>query len=64
MEQAEQVLTFTSQMASHLKDIFDEKFTQYKQCVQRMETVKPERISSNLETTVSQFFQHVLGQID
>ena len=26
MDQAEQTLTFTSQMASNLKDIFDDKF--------------------------------------
>jgi hypothetical protein len=53
METAEQTLTFTSQMASNLKDIFDEKFSLYKKSLQRMETVRPEKISTNLETTVN-----------
>ena len=64
METAEQTLTFTSQMASNLKDIFDEKFSLYKKSLQRMETVRPEKISTNLETTVNQFFAQVLRQID
>ena len=29
-----------------------------------MDTVKPEKITSNLEATVNQFFAHVLKQID
>jgi hypothetical protein len=56
METAEQTLTFTSQMASNLKDIFDEKFSLYKKSLQRMEAVRPEKISTNLENTVNQFF--------
>ena len=64
MDQAEQTLTFTSQMASNLKDIFDEKFSLYKKSLQRMEAVRPEKISTNLETTVNQFFAQVLKQID
>jgi hypothetical protein len=64
METAEQTLTFTSQMASNLKDIFDEKFSLYKKSLQRMEAVRPEKISTNLETTVNQFFAQVLRQID
>ena len=64
METAEQTLTFTSQMASNLKDIFDEKFSLYKKSLQRMEAVRPEKISTNLETTVNQLFAQVLRQID
>lgn len=60
MEQAEQALTFTSQMASNLKDIFDEKFSLYKRSLSRMEAVRPEKITTNLENTVNQFFSQVL----
>ena len=47
-------------MAASLKELFDDKFGQYKQALQRMETVKPEKISSNLESTVTQFFARVI----
>ena len=60
MEQAEQSLTFTSQMASNLKDVFDERFKLYKTSLERMDAVRPEKISSNLESTVNHFFAQVL----
>lgn len=56
MESAEQTLTFTSQMASNLKDVFDDRFKLYKSSLERMEAVRPEKISTNLESTVNQFF--------
>ena len=53
MESAEQTLTFTSQMASNLKDVFDDRFKLYKSSLERMEAVRPEKISTNLENTVN-----------
>ena len=64
MEEAEQALTFTSHMASNLKEVFDEKFNQYKQTLSRIDTVKPEKITSKLETTVNDYFNLVLNQIN
>jgi hypothetical protein len=51
-------------MASNLKDVFDERFKLYKSSLERMDAVRPEKISTNLESTVNLFFAQVLKQID
>lgn len=57
-------LTFTSFVASCLKEQFDEKFNHYKDTYSKMGQVAPGSIKSTLETTVSQFFSSVAKQID
>ena len=52
LDRAAENLTFTSYVASNLKDLFDEKFSLYKESLNRMEEVKPDKISNNLQSTV------------
>jgi len=63
VEKALEQLTFTSYVASNLKDLFDDKFNSYKQSLSQMNKIAPQAISTTLETTVSQFFKNVEGQI-
>ena len=52
-------LTFTSYVASNLKELFDEKFNSYKTSLQDMNKIAPTVISQTLENTVSKFFESV-----
>eukprot|EP00347_Sterkiella_histriomuscorum_P016679 403352271 len=63
IDRASEQLTFTSYVASQLKDLFDEKFSLYRDSLNKMDEVKPEKISSNLQSTVKQFFTQVENQI-
>ena len=45
-------LTFTSYVASDLKELFDEKFAAYKDSLKDMNKIAPKVISSTLESTV------------
>ena len=45
-------LTFTSYVASDLKELFDEKFSAYKESLKDMNKIAPKVISSTLESTV------------
>ena len=45
MQKALERLTFTSYVASSLKDLFDEKFTAYKTSLQDMNKIAPKVIS-------------------
>jgi len=56
-------LTFTSYVASNLKDLFDAKFQAYKDSLQDMNKISPKVISVTLEATVSRFFESVEKQI-
>jgi len=56
-------IDFTSYVASELKDLFDEKFTLYKNQLNKMNEIAPKTISKMLENTVNKFFGTVEGQI-
>lgn len=59
MQKALERLTFTSYVASSLKDLFDEKFTAYKTSLQDMNKIAPKVISQTLESTITKFFDSV-----
>jgi predicted CopG family antitoxin len=63
VEKAFEQLTFTSYVASNLKDLFDEKFNAYRQGLAQMNQIAPQQISQQLEHTVSHFFETVDNQI-
>jgi len=63
VERAFEQLTFTSYVASNLKDLFDEKFSSYKSSLTQMNQIAPQQISAQLESTVSHFFETVDNQI-
>ena len=63
MQQALENLTFTSYVASSLKDLFDDKFNAYKSSLQDMNKIAPQVISKTLESTVTKFFDSVDSQI-
>lgn len=46
-----------------MKDLFDEKFSLYRESLTRMDDVKPDKISKNLEQTVTSFFSALEKQI-
>ena len=52
-------LTFTSYVASELKEKLDAKFQGYKDSLTEMGKIAPKVISSTLEQTVSKFFDSV-----
>jgi len=52
-------LTFTSYIASELKDRFDEHFNAYKQSLQKMSSVAPEAITKTIQATVCDFFLQI-----
>ena len=56
-------MNFTSYVASELKELFDEKFSLYKNQLSQMNQIAPKTISKMLETTVSKFFTQVDTQI-
>lgn len=58
-EQAFEQLTFTSYVASDLKDLFDEKFAAYKNSLQKMNQIAPQQIQQQLESTVNLFFETI-----
>lgn len=59
VQKALEQLTFTSYVASNLKELFDEKFNAYKTSLNDMNKIAPKVISSTLETTVNKFFENV-----
>jgi len=59
VQKALERLTFTSYVASSLKDLFDEKFTAYKTSLQDMNKIAPKVISQTLESTITKFFDSV-----
>lgn len=63
VQKALERLTFTSYVASSLKDLFDEKFSAYKTSLQDMNKIAPKVISQTLESTVTKFFDSVDSQI-
>ena len=63
VDRAFQQLTFTSYVAANLKDLFDEKFSQYKNSLTQMNQIAPQQISQQLESTVNLFFETVDNQI-
>ena len=63
VQKALEQLTFTSYVASSLKDLFDEKFASYKASLNDMNRIAPQVISQTLETTVTKFFDSVDKQI-
>jgi hypothetical protein len=56
-------LSFTSYVASNLKDLFDEKFANYKHSLSEMSAIAPQVISTTLESTVNKFFTSIDSQI-
>jgi len=56
-------LSFTSFIAGNLKDLFDQKFLQYKASLESMQTIAPQQISQQLEGTVDNFFKQIEASI-
>lgn len=52
-------IIFTSFVAAEIKDIFDQKFSLYKEQLSKMNEIAPKTISSTLEHTVSKFFSEI-----
>lgn len=63
VQKALEQLTFTSYVASSLKDLFDEKFAAYKSSLQDMNKIAPKVISQTLESQVNKFFFSIDAQI-
>lgn len=62
-DEADERLDFTSYVASNLKDMFDEKFSLYKESMSKMTQIAPQAISRTLENTIQNFFNQIEQQI-
>ena len=56
-------LDFTSYIAGSLKGVFDDKFNEYKEHMEKMSDIAPKAISLHLERTVSEFFGKIAEQM-
>lgn len=63
VQRAMEDLTFTSHVSQELKEIFDDKFSAYRNSLSEMNKIAPKVISQTLETTVNRFFESVDHQI-
>jgi len=56
-------LDFTSYIAQNLKGVFDTKFGDYQEQMNKMSDIAPKAISIHLERTVSEFFGKIAEQM-
>lgn len=63
MGENESEMDFTSFVASELKELFDEKFNNYKNQLGKMQDIAPQKISKAIDQTILNFFSQLEEQI-